>query len=353
MAAPSFLQRLVARLAGSPAAPAPRPPGHHWDPATPEERRESARWAYRTILLREPDSASAIEHLARSPDSRAMRDALLRSAEARAQPGFPVMHAMTGDEPAQAVQVDVTPEERRELFARVQTVWQALGESKPHWSVVTADEFRPENIDRAMEAFYASGEANVATVMRTLERNGIDHGKLRTCLDFGCGVGRLSLALAGRFPEVLGVDVSESHLALARDAAARRGARNVSFRRLDAVDALEALPRSDFVLSLIVLQHNPPPVIRALLGGLLGRVAPGGVAMIQVPTYLPAGYRFDADAREYLASGGREMEMHAIPQAECVAAAREAGLDVLEVLDDHWTGFGPGSRSNTFVLRRP
>lgn len=346
----SFLQRLLAPYSRREAAP--RTDGHHWEPTTRQERFEAARWAYRTILLREPDSMAALEYLvASSPTSRAMRDILLRSAEARGQRHFPVMHSLSGDEPPQHVQVDVSPEERAEFLARVRSVWQALGETRPHWSVATVDEFRPENIGNSMEAFFASGEANAATLLRTLERNGIEPGRLRSCMDFGCGVGRVTLALAARFAEVLGVDVSESHLALAREEASRRAAGNVSFARIEAVEDVGRLPSCDLVLSLIVLQHNPPPVMRALFAALLGRVSPGGAAVIQVPTYLPAGYRFDA--KEYLACGGREMETHALPQAECFRLVAAAGMELLEVLDDSWLGFGPGSRSNTFVMRRP
>jgi 2-polyprenyl-3-methyl-5-hydroxy-6-metoxy-1,4-benzoquinol methylase len=348
VAVPSFLQRLLARLAADEAV---RERGSWELPADPALRREAAAWAYRSILLRNPESRQALDHLAGARTARAMRDLLLNSPEARGQSGFPVTASMTGDEPAQPVQVDVSAEEREALFRRVQAVWHALGEERPHWSVVTADSFRPENIDGTLESFYASGTANVATVLRTLERNGIERARLRRCMDFGCGVGRLTAALAPHFEEVVGVDVSASHLEVARDVLAKRGIRNVSWRALEAIEDVGRLPSVDLVVSLIVLQHNPPPVMRLLLEGLLGRLAPGGAAVIQLPTYLPAGYAFDA--RAYLQKPSEGMEMHALPQREVFAAARAAGVEVLEALEDLWTGYGAGSRSNTFVMRRP
>jgi 2-polyprenyl-3-methyl-5-hydroxy-6-metoxy-1,4-benzoquinol methylase len=245
----------------------------------------------------------------------------------------------------------VTPKERAELFARTQAVWRALGETEPHWSVVTAEQFRSSNIAATLDDFFASGETHVGMFMRTLARNGIDASRLKTCMDFGAGVGRLSVALAKRFERVISVDVSASHLQLAREALAQRGIGNATTHVLKTIDAIDRLPACDFIVSVIVLQHNPPPVMRAVLAGLLGRVAPGGVALIQFPTYLPGGYRFDV--RDYLAHGGRGMEMHALPQREAFAQIRAAGLEVLEVLEDGWTGYGVGARSNTFVLRRP
>jgi SAM-dependent methyltransferase len=323
-----------------------------WQPGpAPEDRREAARWAYRLILGREPDSASALEQLAAQASARAMRDQLIQSDEARAQPGFPVVHAMSGDEPPQFVQCGVDDDVRAGLFARVQKSWHALGEEQPHWSVVTSDDFRPDRIGETHEEFYATGGRNVATLLRTLARNGIDASRLGRVMDFGCGVGRLTLALAKEFRHVDAVDVSSSHLAVAREAIARQGVANVTAHLLETIDGVTRLPRVDLVYSVIVLQHNPPPVIHALFAGLLGRLEPGGVAVIQVPTYLPAGYRFDASEYEKQTQGG--MEMHPLPQREVFAIAKAAGVDVLEVLEDGWTGYGAGSRSNTFVLQRP
>lgn len=346
----SFLRGSLPRRAGS--APAGTEDGARWElPDDPGGRREAARWAYRLLLLREPDSAASLDFLgANARSSLDMRDRILQSQEFRSQAGLPVQFSMTGDEPPQEVQVEVGPEARERLFRRVQETWQTLGEEQPHWSVVTAEEFRPGRIGESLESFYASGEENVATLARTLARNGIDASRVRRCMDFGCGVGRLTVALAKRFPEVVAVDVSASHLAVAREALSRFGVANASLHRLETIEDVAGLPVVDLVYSVIVLQHNPPPVMHALFEGLLGRLAPGGAAVIQVPTYLPPGYRFDL--AEYEKGGERQMEMHPLPQRDVFAIARAAGVEVLEVLEDSWTGFGSGSRSNTFVLRR-
>lgn len=347
MSSTSLLSRLLVALRDD-----SKLTGEPWPlPGDEAPRLQAARWAYRLILLREPDSQAALEHLARtSKSTQHMRDTMLQSAEARAQPGFPVNYSMSGNEPPQEVQVRAAPHEEQELFDKVQAVWRSLGDEKPHWSVITADAFKPGNIDAAIDHFYASGEANVATLVRTLERNQVDVARLRSVMDFGCGVGRLTASLARRFERVHGVDVSESHLAVAREALGRRGIDNVELHALASIAALDALPKADLVFSVIVLQHNPPPVMRALFAGLLGRLEAGGVAVIQVPTYLPAGYRFNV--HEYAKGGGKEMEMHALPQREVFALARAAGVDVLEVMEDSWIGYGAGTRSNTFVMRR-
>lgn len=329
--------------------------GERWRlPASPEGRLEAVHWAYRIILLREPESRQALGHYVSTCGSASeLRDSLLDSAESRSL-GLPatlsLSTSLTGNEPPQPIQVHAEDEQRTALFERVQAVWRSLGDSRPHWSVMSWDKFLPEHIGQTVEEFYRTGEESVATLLRTLERNDIEPAALQRCMDFGCGLGRLSIALAPHFREVHAVDFSETHLRLASQALEERGASNVRLHRLRTIEDSGRLPKVDLFFSLIVLQHNPPPVTRELLGRLLDRVDEGGVAVFQVPTYL-AGYRFVLD--EYLAGAGRDMEMHAFPQREVFAVAREAGMEVLEVREDNWTGKGVGSQSLTFVLRRP
>ena len=346
----NFLARIAARLLGG-NDPGSANTGGSWAlPQDPAARAEAVRWAYRLILLREPESQDVVNELATSArDAKHLRDIFVQSPEAKQQLGLPISSvSMTGNEDAQQVQLQVSSEQQRELFARVQSVWRALGETRPHWSVLTGPEFLPDQINQeAIGEFYRSGEQNIDTLMKTLARAGVDASKLRTSIDFGCGLGRLSAALASRFERVTAVDVSSSHLAMAREALRERGITNVDLVQLETVEGVDRLPQVDLVFSVIVLQHNPPPVMYAIFKSLIGRVAPGGVAVIQIPTWLPNGYRFAVE--DYLRDGGQQMEMHAIPQADALALIRASGMELLEVIDDAWTGIG---RSNTFVMRR-
>jgi SAM-dependent methyltransferase len=233
----------------------------------------------------------------------------------------------------------------------VQEVWQRLGEVEAHWSVATIEDFRPDRIQQSLATFFATGERDIETLWCTLRRVGIDTTRLATALDFGCGVGRLSMALAKRVRALESADVSASHLKLAQEAAVERQQINIRFHHLKRIGDIADLPEVDLVYSVIVLQHNPPPVIRSIFAQLLGRLSQGGVAVIQVPTYLPEGYAFDAEA--YGTTHSSQMEMHPLPQRVAFSVIRSAGCEVLEVLEDAWTGYGCGARSNTFVIQRP
>jgi hypothetical protein len=129
--------------------------------------------------------------------------------------------------------------------------------------------------------------------------------------------------------------------------------RNIEFAQITHPRDAARLPRVDAVYTVIVLQHNPPPVIRFLLNGLLQALAPGGVAFFQLLTY-QQGYSFDA--RDYLRAvarqAGGQMEMHALPQSRVFEIVAQQDCRVLEVLDDPFTGYRRGALSNTFLAQK-
>jgi SAM-dependent methyltransferase len=107
------------------------------------------------------------------------------------------------------------------------------------------------------------------------------------CVEVGCGPGRMTGALAGRFDRVVAVDVSPVMLERARTSleAANVEFRLVSGERLDGVEDATA----DVAVCYLVLQHLPRRrLVRAYLREL-GRVLhPGGEAFVQLPV-LEAG----------------------------------------------------------------
>ena len=104
----------------------------------------------------------------------------------------------------------------------------------------------------------------------------------------------------------------------------------------------------DLWFSRIVLQHNPPPVMAAVLRRVLSRLRAGGVAVFQVPTFRP-NYRFRV--QDYLAlPRNEEIEMHVLPLAAVIRLAKEADCAVLEILDDN--SAGGDLTSNVFAIGR-
>lgn len=235
------------------------------------------------------------------------------------------------------------------LIARTAVVWSRLGETKPHWSVMSNDEYQPSRIAENEELFYASGKGDCDRLLATIARVGRDPAEFNTVLEYGCGLGRVTNHLAKSFRHVLARDISEPHLALARSASVKRGRANIDYGIATLPDLGMSEP-FDIWFSFIVLQHNPPPVAAMILRRAVSMLRESGLAVFQVPTY-GADYRFSV--KEYLTTPAPTdlFEMHCLPQAAVFRIAGEAGCDVLEVVEDHVIG-NPAWLSNTVVLAK-
>ena len=294
--------------------------------------RQDVTSCYNLLLGREPESQKAVDwHVNTSNTVAEMISKIVRSDEFESR--FGIFRTGTFmDAEKFEVEVESTPEQLSKLLDRTALTWNELGVDEPHWSVITDPSFKSESIEANQDAFYKTGEAEIGRLGALLQRNGLSFSKDATCIDFGCGVGRLSLPLSDRVNKVIGVDISNGHLTAARHAATKYDKPNASFVKIDAVSDLDNLPSCDLLVTLIVLQHNPPPVMLAILEKLLARLNPGGVAVFQVPVYRE-NYSFSIE--EYLAkTRSLDMEMHPLPPSKVFKAISKAGCAVLEVRED-------------------
>jgi SAM-dependent methyltransferase len=156
--------------------------------------------------------------------------------------------------------------------------------------------------------------------------------------------------LSKRFDWVFGYDISRSHLDLADHHLTGLGVKNVSLTQVRFPRDLENLPKVDLVYSIMVLQHNPPPIIAAIIRQFMRALNRGGIAFFQVPTYRK-DYYFRLS--NYLKQTVRhEMEMHVLPQHIVFNILAEENGKIIEVLEDELTGLRCGERSNTFVVKK-
>jgi SAM-dependent methyltransferase len=142
--------------------------------------------------------------------------------------------------------------------------------------------------------------------------------------------------------------VSQRHLEQAKSAIARSGQRNVQFElaRLPDFGMHEAF---DLWFSRIVLQHNPPPLMAMILRRALNMLAPGGIAIFQLPTYA-IDYRFRI--QEYLATDpAGYYDMHVLPQPALFEIGEECGCSLKEIREENSAGT-PNWISNWIALRK-
>jgi 2-polyprenyl-3-methyl-5-hydroxy-6-metoxy-1,4-benzoquinol methylase len=310
---------------------------------------EAVIWAYRLLLDRNPENQDVInDKIKKSPNFRELRRAFLLSSEFKQKNPDLRSDDFMGDEPPMKIEDVQSPQELAILFKHIQTVWQSLGETEPHWSVLTSDSFKQANLQSNKDAFYASGKRNIEQFFQTLKRNEIDYSGFKSCLEYGCGVGRLTCWLAERFQTVYGYDISQSHLKLAKEYFLEKGISNVTLQQVQQVQELEQMPKVDAIYTIIVLQHNPPPVIELTIRGFVKALNPGGVLFFQVPTY-HQGYEFSLD--KYMRSTKvQQIEMHVLPQRRIFEIVQQENGQVVEMVRDNSTGnFGI---SNTFLVQK-
>jgi cyclopropane fatty-acyl-phospholipid synthase-like methyltransferase len=166
----------------------------------------------------------------------------------------------------------------------------------------------------------------------------------------GCGVGRVTPFLAKAFPKVFATDISINHLEYARNYLVSQGITNVDLQHWSNTSALESLNNFDAIISVITLQHNPPPLIAWMLSKLLGALNPGGVAYLQIPTYRN-GYLFEVE--RYLNSEApKTLEMHFLPQYEIFKIVADSDCICLEIREDGMVGDENKMLSNTFLIQK-
>jgi SAM-dependent methyltransferase len=155
-----------------------------------------------------------------------------------------------------------------------------------------------------------------------------------TCVEVGCGPGRMTGALAERFDRVVAVDVSPAMLDRAR---AEVTAPSVEFRAVsgDRLDSVED-GTADALVCYLVLQHLPSArVVRSYLREFARVLAPDGEAFIQVPVLVGAAGRIRRALRAPLLKLARRPERGAafrgfrLTRRELGSALADAGLRVL------------------------
>jgi ubiquinone/menaquinone biosynthesis C-methylase UbiE len=169
--------------------------------------------------------------------------------------------------------------------------WDALGAADPLWAVLSTEDGRDGGWDEA--EFFATGSKDIAWLRAVVEQAGGRFGG--RALDFGCGVGRLSRGLAEHTEHVVGIDVAASMIARAR--ALNPLPDRVEFVHNVARDLPFDDATFDLVVSLIVLQHLPPPLTLRYLLEFARVLRPGGVLAVQLPSEPAAAEPLPAPAR--------------------------------------------------------
>ena len=183
-------------------------------------------------------------------------------------------------------------------FPALRRHWERLGRKDPYWAVLTDPEKRGGRWDVA--EFFDSGAAEIQRVLDRAHRLEIVPER-RRALDFGCGAGRLTQALASHFDRCDGVDISPSMLRLATHH--NRHPDRCTYHLNSTPDLARFGDESfDFVYSTLVLQHMEPQYSKNYMRELVRVLAPTGLLVFQLPSQRSTQER-PADAQQTAISG--------------------------------------------------
>lgn len=236
--------------------------------------------------------------------------------------------------------------------------WDDLAELDPYWAALTDDARRGR---RDSSGFVESGRREIKRLLEYAAALGHPRER-RAALDFGCGPGRLTRALAEEFHESVGVDVSPRMVEEARRLNADVG----NCRFVVGERALLELEEGafDLVYSNLVLQHvSDRDAALAYVSGFVRALAPGGLTAFQLLTHVPPLRRVQPRRRLYAALRRLGLPrallyrrlrldpvgMYAVPDEAARSALDRAGAELLRVDEVTWPG---GVRSATYFATR-
>lgn len=205
----------------------------------------------------------------------------------------------------------------------LQRNWESLAQEDPLWSICTDPEKRHQRWE--VDEFFATGHREIKIVMEHLRQLEIPVDRSVPALDFGCGVGRLTRALAEYFPECWGVDISPTMIRLAEDF--NTSDPRCHFRLNQAPDLQIFEDRFfGFIYTSIVFQHIEKSIVEKYLAELIRTLKSGGVFVFQIVDRFQAGavgkLRHKLKIRSRMARLFKtnhdtfRMEMHCIPETQ-------------------------------------
>ena len=232
------------------------------------------------------------------------------------------------------------PSGAREIMKSLQDLqrnWEGFARTDPLWSICADPQKRDNKWNQ--DEFFATGRKEIATVLEYLGSVGLRPGQGCPALDFGCGVGRLTRAMAEHFSPCYGVDISPTMIRLAGEF--NHDLHDCHFL-LNEQDRLAAFEDNyfGFIYTSIVLQHIAAPYNRGYLRELIRLLRPGGALVFQTPDRLRA--TASARIRTALALRSRllrllhpgrnyVMEMHCMSESSVRDLVQKEGARVADV----------------------
>lgn len=157
--------------------------------------------------------------------------------------------------------------------------WDDFGRQDPLWAILSHDDKRGNRWD--LGEFMDTGRIEIEATLKYVTKLQPELPRQRA-LDFGCGVGRLSQALAEHFEQVDGVDIAASMIEQARTI--NQHGSNCRYHHNTSSNLATFADRSfDLIYSNLTLQHMHPALAHGYIRELCRVLRPGGALVFDLP----------------------------------------------------------------------
>ena len=246
--------------------------------------RDAVVWAYRPFLDRQPESAAVVdEKFSRVQSTQELRREFLQSGEYRQNHPPVAIPAMTGHEPPQAIEEihdEAGCRPSSAISRRCGSTWARpsrtgrcspqIGSSRPTSPARCTSSTSRVNTTSSVCGKRSSG---TGSILRISLLPGI---RLRA--------GRVSAGWPNASTRCTAW--TSPPLTWKWRSGPWRVWRCGMFSCIKSTRRdIEGLPKADVIYSVIVLQHNPPPIMAIIVRQFMKGLNPGGVAYFQLPTY--------------------------------------------------------------------
>ena len=294
---------------------------------------------YRLFLGRELESASvAGYHIARATSLWDLIETIWRCPEAEHRRMGEALGAVAGFHRPSIEETVATDDELSLLYRLVAEAWDVHGfgrydgwlrRNEPRY----AERSARWKLDRILEA----GRDEARDLLDLCARHDFTLDREKAVAVLGAEAFRLIEALAPLASAYHNLEMLEKEGALVGRAIASLRIDNVTPKLIRGREM--RMPAMDLFYSVRALQYAPPPMMLDLLARCLAKLAPGGLAVFELPCHVH-GYSFDLEA--YLRGATRDPsgELHAVAQPLVLRLLAQYGFTLLEVV--------PNGRLETF-----
>ncbi|MFH1597589.1 MAG: methyltransferase domain-containing protein [Patescibacteria group bacterium] len=162
----------------------------------------------------------------------------------------------------------------------LQKNWDQFAQTDPLWASLTSPDKKGNKWQ--IEKFFKSGEVEIRSIIDYVKSLGVSLSRTRA-LDFGCGPGRLTEALADYFDEVHGVDIAPGMIEFANSHSKHKSRCKY---HVNNDDNLKIFPDNffDLIYSNITLQHMEVRYSKRYIKEFTRIISPGGLIIFQLPS---------------------------------------------------------------------